>query len=141
MSAFDENEASLLASAMTPDVALTINGNDESGFEHVQAHSLNTVGPMDTIHFVTNIRIDVADNDAAIATLTANTLAQHYLRGNRLRSSERRLLGGSKHVMELSEDEKNGLWKVNLWHFKTVWREGGTRSLHPKAELLSLLRK
>ncbi|EQB43912.1 hypothetical protein CGLO_17391 [Colletotrichum gloeosporioides Cg-14] len=92
MSAFDENEASLLASAMTPDVALTINGNDESGFENVQAHSLNTVDPMDTIHFVTNIRIDVADNDAAIATLTANTLAQHYLRGNALRSSEGRLL-------------------------------------------------
>lgn len=133
MSAFDENDASLLASAMTPNVALTINGNDVSSFENVKAHSLNTVGPMDTTHFVTNIRIDVADNDAAIATLTANTLAQHYTRGDEIGSSERRLLGGSKHVMELSEDDNDGLWKVNMSHMKAVWREGGMRWLHRKA--------
>ncbi|KAF4917498.1 hypothetical protein CGCVW01_v009809 [Colletotrichum viniferum] len=133
MSAFDENDASLLASAMTRDGALTINGNDVSSFENIKAYSLNTVGPMDTTHFVTNIRLDVADNDAAIATLTANTLAQQYPRGNGRGTSERRLLGGSKNVMELSEDKKDGLWEVNLWHMKTVWRKGGIRWLHRKA--------
>ncbi|KAF5523487.1 hypothetical protein CGCA056_v005457 [Colletotrichum aenigma] len=130
MSAFDENDASLLASAMTPDVALTINGNDVSSFENVKAHSLNTVGPMDTTHFVTNIRIDVADNDDPLRPWP---LAQHYTRGDELGSSERRLLGGSKHVMELSEDDNDGLWKVNMWHMKAVWREGGMRWLHRKA--------
>ncbi|KAK1851678.1 hypothetical protein CCHR01_05672 [Colletotrichum chrysophilum] len=114
MSAFDENDASLLASAVTPDITLTTNGNDVSGFENVKAHSLNTVGPMDTTHFATNIRIDVADNDAAIATLTANNLALPYTGWDGLGSSERKLLGGSKHVIELSEDEKDGLYKVNL---------------------------
>ncbi|KAI8317062.1 hypothetical protein K4K59_011866 [Colletotrichum sp. SAR11_240] len=109
MSAFEENYASLLPSAMTPDGGLTINGNDVSGFENVKAHSLSTVGPMDTTHFATNIRIDVADNDAAIATLTANTLARHFPRGNGLGSSERRLFGGSKHVMEFSKDENDEL--------------------------------
>ncbi|KAK2772753.1 hypothetical protein CKAH01_13837 [Colletotrichum kahawae] len=133
MSAFDENDASLLASALTPDVTLTINGNDVSGFENVKAHSLNTVGPMDTTHFVTNIRIDVADNDAATAKLTANTLAQHYPRGDGLGLGERRLLGGSKHVMELSKDKNDELWKVNVWHMKTVWREGDMGVLHSKA--------
>ncbi|KAF4869697.1 hypothetical protein CGCSCA1_v011246 [Colletotrichum siamense] len=133
MSAFDENDASLLASAVTPDITLTINGNDVSGFENVKAHSLNTVGPMDTTHFATNIRIDVADNDAAIATLTANNLALPYTGWDGFGSSERKLLGGSKHVIELSEDEKDGLYKVNLWHMKTAWKEGGTGWLHPKA--------
>lgn len=121
-----------------PNVILNINGKEVSGSEAVKQHSLNKVGPMDTTHYVTNVRIDVdvgidvgtAGSEAKTATMTLNTLAQHYPVGSGTTDSERRLLGGSVHRMELRRDvetsyeREEGLWKVEKWMMKTIWREG-----------------
>ena len=124
MSAFDENIPELLQSGMASNIVLRINGKELSGFENVKNHSFGTVGPMDTTHFVTNVRIDVENESSTTARLTANTLAQHYPTGMGVTDSERRLLGGSKHALILVRDDEDGLWKIEKWNMKSIWREG-----------------
>lgn len=124
MAAFDDNDSSLLDSAIAADIIFNFNGTEISGFANVKSRTVDTIGRMDTTHLVTNIRIEVEDDSASTARMTANTLAQHYPEGMGPTASERRLLGGSRHSMVLIKDEKDELWKVNNWVMKSIWHEG-----------------
>lgn len=132
MLAFDENDSELLHSGMASNIVLNINGKEVAGFEDVKKHSFDTVGPMDTTHFITNIRIDVENDSATTASMSANTLAQHYPRKMGTSDSTRRLLGGSKHNLRLVKDKSDGLWKVEKWMMKTVWHEGDFSVMLPQ---------
>lgn len=124
MSALDENDSALFNSAMMSDVTQDFNGQTRQGIEAVRAHALGVVGPLDSTHFVTNIRIDVKDDAADTATLTGNTLALHYPSGTGRSSSSRRLVGGSRHKIEMVKGGEDGLWKFQTWTIRTVWFEG-----------------
>ena len=76
------NELQQLNSAV-PDVSITLEinaGEDErrsiTGLSTLRAGVLNHVGPMDTTHMISNVRVDVKDG-ADTASLTANAMAQH----------------------------------------------------------------
>lgn len=124
MSALDENDVAVFDSAMMSDITQDFNGQTRHGIEAVRAHALGVVGPLDSTHFVTNIRIDVENDAAETATLTGNTLALHYPSGSGRSQSNRRLVGGSRHKIEMTKDEREGLWRFQTWTIRTVWFEG-----------------
>ena len=131
IAAWDENDASLLESAMVPDCVFEVMGQQIVGLDEIKQKNFNHVAAMDTTHFITNMRIDVKDDAATTASLTANALAQHYPTGTGATEQDRRLLIGSKYCVQLVKDENDGLWKAKHFELKVVWREGDRSVLVP----------
>lgn len=68
--------------------------------------------------------------NATTATLTANSLAQHYPAGTGSTPGDRRLLGGGKSLAKLAKQE-DGSWRITEWNMKLVWTEGDFSVLGP----------
>lgn len=81
------------------------------------------VGPMDTTHMISNIRIDVKDG-ADTAALTCYALAQHCPPGRGKEPDGPKFLVGGEYTMEMVKDQKDGLWKIRKWLLDVIWRQG-----------------
>ena len=89
----DTNDSELSDSAFNPTSTFAINGR---------------VSKLDTTHFLTNIRITIADSGTK-ASATASALTQHYRGGTGLEPNQTRLLAGSLYYTDLVKDESSGL--------------------------------
>lgn len=119
ISGFDDNDISLLKSACCgSEFAFEMNGNV---FNVDQL--INFVGPLDTTHMISGIRVDLKEG-ALTASLTANALAQHCPPGRGLETDGPKFLAGGKYFIDLVKDNTNGLWKIKKWVLKTIWRQG-----------------
>ena len=121
--AFDSNDKPLFQSAWAkePDIILDINGKTLRGMERIN-ECFDSIGPMDTQHFVSSIRIDVKEYER-VAQVTANALNQHFRAGEgQLLHSERLLTGSTYNIRAVKEDD--GQWKLKTWALKTIWTEG-----------------
>ncbi|RFU24177.1 hypothetical protein B7463_g12160, partial [Scytalidium lignicola] len=120
---FDTGDVSLFHSSMTKDATFDLNGRIMEGIEAIQAQCYDPVSKLDTTHFITNLRINVA-NGGTTATITANALAQHYRTGTGKEPNATRLLTGSLYWLDVVKDEKEDLWKIKKWILKPTWFEG-----------------
>ena len=122
--ALDSNNKSLWESAWAsdPDISLEINGNVMKGMESLNKNCFDGIGPMDTQHLVSSIRVDVKEG-ADTAHVTANALAQHYRPGQGRVADAERLLAGSIYDVKVVK-EANGRWKLKTWVLKIIWTEG-----------------
>jgi ketosteroid isomerase-like protein len=132
MIGFDKYDVSMFNSAFAEDVVVeprsrlipTINGLPD-----LRSALLDRVGPMDSTHAITNVRVDVKDG-ADTASLTAYVMAQHCPPGTGTEHDGPKYLGGGEYGMELVRME-DGLWKIKKWTPQQLWGQGDASIVEP----------
>ncbi|KAJ9489640.1 hypothetical protein VN97_g3654 [Penicillium thymicola] len=118
----DTNDSALFDSAFTSTATFSINDKVSSGLPAIHTDCFDVISKLETTHFVTNIRINIADGGVK-ATATASALAQHYGGGKGLQPDQSRLLAGALYYTDLARDEESGLWKIEAFRMTTSWGE------------------
>ena len=120
----DSNDKFLWESAwaLDSDIILDINGNVLKGLENINKGCFDKVGPMNTQHLLSNIRIDLEEG-ANVARLTAYVLAQHYRPGEGVAPNSEHLLAGATYDIQVVK-ESNGKWNLKAFALKIIWRQG-----------------
>ncbi|PMD19908.1 hypothetical protein NA56DRAFT_646809 [Hyaloscypha hepaticicola] len=124
---FDRNDATLLNSAFVPDHASVIfdfNGTPIHGLDAIRTQLLDVVGPMDTTHMISNVRIDLQPGGDE-AQLNCYALAQHCLKGEGMDGTGRKYLAASEYWVDLVKVEgQSGGWGITKWVMKIIWTQG-----------------
>ncbi|KAF2102159.1 hypothetical protein NA57DRAFT_73593 [Rhizodiscina lignyota] len=126
----DDPSEELLQSAFTEDVVFDRTPANAIGLEFdtiatrdkIVPELFNNIGkPMDTLHQVTNIRVDV---DGDKAHLTCSVLAQHFRAGEGHEPHKQdQLFMGNKLVGDLVRAEA-GLWRIQKLVLYNQWTTG-----------------
>jgi hypothetical protein len=119
----DTPDPALFESAHTQDATFEINGRVIDGMKDIIAQIYDPTARLDTTHFITNVRIHVADA-ASEAKMSASGLAQHYRPGTGREAGATRYMTGSSYFIDLVKDDKDGLWKIKKFQMKATWSEG-----------------
>lgn len=118
---YDMVESSL---AEGDDLTMEVKGRfGLKGRDQIKKYIFDFIGPLDTTHHISNVRVDVKDG-ADTATMSAYAVAQHYRAGEGPDPTASRLMTGAIYMLDLVKDSKDGLWKIKKWSAKMVWREG-----------------
>ena len=127
----DSNNKALWESswAADPDITLSAGSIVMKGLESINKDCFDRVGPMDTQHLITGIRIDVK-NGLNTAHLTANALAQHYRAGQGQDPNAEFRLGGRTYDIQVVK-ESDGQWKIKTWVINTIWSQGTQAVFQP----------
>jgi len=124
---FDSNDISIFNSAFAgEDVIFELNDGHTrvvNGLSAIHTQVLDQVGPMDTTHMISNVRVAVKDG-AGTASLTAYALAQHCPPGRGKEPDGPKFLVGGEYWIDLVRDEGDGLWKIKKWVLNVIWRQG-----------------
>lgn len=121
---FDSHDVASFNSAFSgPDAIIIGNGKAINGLEAIRTQLLDFVGPMDTTHTISNVRVDIKDG-ASTASLHAYALAQHCPKGKGVDLDGQKYLVASTYFVNLVKDKSDGLWKIKRWEMKTIWRQG-----------------
>ena len=132
--ALDANDRALWESAWdltAPDeLVLDVNGNASKGLAALNTDILEHVGPMDTQHLITNLRIDVQEG-ASTGRVAAQALNQHFLPGHGNVLGSEHLLAGCAYDMELVKDASSQ-WKLRSWKLKLRWTQGTWAVMQPR---------
>jgi hypothetical protein len=129
----DINDSALFDSAFVPgkDTSFDLNGTVSSGPDAIRENIFVPIGPLDTTHFISNVRVELKDG-AETAYVTASALAQHYRVGEGLVPDAKRLLSGSLYFVDVVKDGSDGLWRTKTFKMKIVWMEGDISILSGK---------
>lgn len=120
--AFDDNDVALFNSAMCEDVDFKMNENVFSGRDAIKTQILDFVGPKDTTHMISNVRVDLKPGDKT-ATLSAYAQAQHCHPGQGCDTSSPKYMSGSRYHLNLVKNEEK-VWKIKEWNMQIIWLEG-----------------
>ncbi|KAJ5294195.1 hypothetical protein PENANT_c028G00034 [Penicillium antarcticum] len=120
----DTNNFDLVLPALhnSPTTTFDLNGEQHKGIEAIKTCAFDKVGPLDTTHTVSNVRIEMEDG-AETASATAHILGQHYRAGEGLVENSRGVLVGGLYFVDLVKDE-HGAWKITMWRIKVIWMDG-----------------
>jgi hypothetical protein len=122
LTSIDEGDVPLFNSAWSgQDVIFDFGGNVTSGLPSINAFLIGKIGPMDTTHMPTNVRIELKDG-ASDAKLTAYALAQHAAPGTGPKEDSPKYLTGCRYYLDLVK--KDGLWKISKFRMRVVWTQG-----------------
>ena len=105
------------------DAIFDLDGYTINGLSAIRTQILDHVGPMDTTHMISNIRVDVKDG-ADTASLAAYVLVQHCPPGTAKKADGPNYLVGGEIWIDLVRDEGNGLWKIKKWVLDIKWGQG-----------------
>jgi len=124
----DENNKEVALSAFTEDCFFDLSTIDAGGSplgtfdgrEAFVSQLIEHVGPLDTLHQVTNFRIDVRGDEAK---LTCLTLAQHFRNGEGPQPDKVGYLMGNRFNARLKRAEE-GLWQISRVVITCYWANG-----------------
>jgi hypothetical protein len=125
----DDADASLVNSAFTPDATIDLSPisniglafSELSGRDTIVDKLLNSVGPLDSSHHVSNFRVNIAGDSA---TLTCYALAQHFRTGQGPSPEHRSyFLMGNRYQADLVRGG-DGDWRIRRLVVKCAWSEG-----------------
>lgn len=119
----DTNDLPLFQSAFTNDAIFDLNGTIMAGFDAINAQCFASISNMDTNHFITNLRINLVDQDSKVQ-VTCSALAQHYRGGEGMKPNATQLLAGSLYWLDMVKDAGDGLWKIKKLVLKSTWGQG-----------------
>jgi hypothetical protein len=119
----DSNDALLFNSAFGEDAVFHMNGHIINGLDAARAQLLDFVGPMDTTHMISNVRVDIKEK-ASTASLTAYALAQHCPPGRGRETGGPKYLAAGEYFVDLVKNESDGVWKIEKWEMKSIWSQG-----------------
>lgn len=123
VTSFDTEDEALFKSAFTSDAVFELNGTVMNGLEAIHAQCYGSVSKLDTTHFLTNLRINILEEDSK-AEVTCSALAQHYRTGEGMKPGTTPLLAGSFYWVDLIKDNEAGLWKIKHLKLKSIWGQG-----------------
>ncbi|ETN45961.1 uncharacterized protein HMPREF1541_00143 [Cyphellophora europaea CBS 101466] len=122
----DTNDLSLFKSAFVTDgsASATMMGTTHSGTDAIIANVFRSVGPLDTTHFVSNVRVNARDAGEGKAKIYASAQAFHYRPGEGVDPSKtERLVSGGLYDVDVKR-QWDGTWRVQHWGIRFVWLEG-----------------
>jgi hypothetical protein len=121
---FDRNDISMFNFAFAgEDVSFGSPGRMMTGLTTARETVLAHVGPMDTTHMISNVRVAHKDG-ADTAQLKCYGLAQHCPPGRGKEPDGPKLLVAGEYDIDLVRDETDGLWKIKKWVLDVIWRQG-----------------
>jgi len=131
--ALDDNDSSLLRSSVTLDASVDRSGLSPvtgqafppaKGIEIIERFVLGTVGPVDTGHHVSNVRVKLNEHKNE-AEVTCYVVAEHFKAGEG-QSPEKStsLRVGTRYRADVVEDREDGLWKIKAVDLVTLWSVG-----------------
>ncbi|KAJ5216382.1 uncharacterized protein N7498_002789 [Penicillium cinerascens] len=126
---FDRNDISIFDSTFTgEDFVFELKlGTDEkrtiNGLPAFKAQVLNHVGPMDTTHMISNVRVNHNEGEDT-ASLTAYALAQHCPPGRGKEPDGPKYISGGEYAVDLVKDLGDGMWKIKKWVLDVIWTQG-----------------
>jgi SnoaL-like domain len=121
---FDHNDATIFNTAFVPDhesVTFDLNGTLFYGLHDIRTKLLDFVGPMDTTHMISNVRVDIKDG-AETAQLNCYALAQHCPKGEGMNAEGRKYLAASEYWVDFAKGEEG--WGIKKWVMKIIWTQG-----------------
>jgi hypothetical protein len=136
---FDKNSSELLNSACVSSDKDTLFEVYEGGkliqsvpnaFSIARETILGQVGPMDTTHMISNVRIDVKEGEE-MASVMAYALAQHCKEGTGREVDGSKFLVGGEYRIEMVKED--GEWRIRKWVLDVIWRQGDA-SVMPNRE-------
>lgn len=120
---FDTADDALFKTAFTSNAVFVLNGTVMNGFDTIVSQCYANISKMDTNHFLTNVRINITDDDSK-AQVSCSALAQHFRPEEGMKAGAVPLLAGALYWLELIKDSSDGLWKIKHWTMKTTWAQG-----------------
>lgn len=121
---FDFNDAAIFNSAFIgEDATFVFNEEVIQGLETIRTRFLVPVGPMDTTHTISNVRVDMKEG-ASTAKLTAYALAQHCPPGKGLDPNGLKFLASAIYSVDVVKDKSDDVWKIEKWVMKLIWTQG-----------------
>lgn len=124
----DAGDREILESAFTDDVLFDVSrvGDEQSGFPAIEGREsvvgmlLLSMGPLDTMHALSNFRVHV---DADTARLNCYAMAQHYRPGEGpVRDKTDQVMMGNAYDAELVRDGQS--WRIKRLTIVTIWSQG-----------------
>lgn len=123
---FDLNDTAIFKSAwIGEDVTFVFNEEVVQGLETIRTRFLVPVGPMDTTHTISNVRVDLKEG-ASTAKVNAYALAQHCPPGKGLDPNGPKFLASAIYAVDVVKDKSDGVWKIGKWAMKIIWTQGDT---------------
>lgn len=122
---FDRHDTSIFNSAFaSEDVTLELDGKPVTGLSNIRTQLLDHVGPMDTTHMISNVRVDIKDG-ADTASMTAYFMAQHCPPGRGKEADAPKFLAGGEYRVDVVKGgEADGMWKITKMVVDIIWRQG-----------------
>jgi hypothetical protein len=124
----DAGDKGILESAFTEDILFDVSrvGDEQSGFPAIEGREsvvgmlLMSMGPLDTMHALSNFRVHVAGDTAR---LNCYAMAQHYRPGEGpSRTTTDQVMMGNKYDAVLVRDGQT--WRIKRLTIVTIWSQG-----------------
>lgn len=115
--AYDEGDVNLFETGWTSDAKFVLGTKVLDGYEAIRNQAVSHVFPKDTLHQVSNIRVDINQGGNA-AKLMANGIATHALPGEGNIQGTEKFTSYCKYNGELVKDNSDGLWKIKTFSLK-----------------------
>jgi hypothetical protein len=122
----DTNDTALFSSAiLTSDPALTVIAGPftASGWPSISA-LFEPAFRVVTTHVVSNIRIELEDNGADKARMTAHAISYHVRPEDALKEEDTSYTASSLYDIEVVNVREEGVWKMKRWEMKVLWTVG-----------------
>ncbi|TVY46992.1 hypothetical protein LOCC1_G003599 [Lachnellula occidentalis] len=131
--ASDHHDAALFDSAWAgEDVSMEIHDDTKKvlqGLSVIRANVLHRVGPMDTTHNISMVRVNYQDG-AVAASLTATSTATHAASGTGRDPNGTKYTVGGEYSVDLIKDEA-GVWRIKKLALNVVWTTGDASLMRP----------
>jgi hypothetical protein len=131
--ASDHHDTVLFDSAWAgEDVSMEIHDDNKrvlQGLSLIRTNVLNRVGPMDTTHNISMVRVDYQDG-AHTASLTATSTAQHAFPGTGRDPNGTKYTVGGEYCVDLIKDDA-GVWKIKKLVLNVIWTTGDASLMQP----------
>jgi hypothetical protein len=132
----DQNDAELFNSAWAgEDVSFEYHTDDKkvmSGLSVIRQNIFDIVGPMDTTHHASMVRVNLKDG-ADTATLTAVSTAQHCPPGGGRDPTGPKYTTGGEYAVDAVKNE-SGVWRIKRLVLRITWTQGDASFMQPKSE-------
>ena len=99
------------------------------GLPQIRAIVFDRVGPMDTTHNLSMVRVNHQDG-ADTASLTATSLAQHAPAGTGRDPNGTKYTVGGEYSVDVIKDEA-GVWKIKKLVLNVIWTSGDASLMRP----------
>ena len=131
--ASDHNDAELFNSAWAgEDVSMEIHDDNKRvmpDLTTIRTNVLQRVGPMDTTHNISMVRVNYTDG-ADTASLTATSTAQHCPPGTGRIPDGPKFTVGGEYSVDLVKDG-SGAWKIKKLVLNVIWTAGDASVMRP----------
>ena len=131
--ASDHHASALFNSAWAgEEVSMEIHDDNErvfQGLSLIRTNVLDKVGPMDTTHNISMVRVNYQDG-ADTASLTATSTAQHAPSGTGRDPNGTKYTVGGEYSVDLIKDDAR-VWKIKKLVLNVIWTSGDALLMRP----------